>query len=185
MPCEGVQEPELEGCEADRQATGHDEAPGVVDGDRTVVVVLQVRGFGGATEERLDPGQQLLAAEGLHNVVVGARTEASNLVDLAAPRGEQDYRHVAQVAQALQRLESIEVRHREIEDDDVSGVLVEDAERCAPVLSRLHEVTGSRQELVKEQADIVVVVDDKNPPRGRRRRHSGSVWGTPQPMERP
>jgi len=86
MPCEGVQETELEGCEADRQATGHDETPGVVDGDRTVVVVLQVRGFGGATEERLDPGQQLLAAEGLHDVVSsGARTEASHLVDLAAP----------------------------------------------------------------------------------------------------
>src|SRR6266550_5181580 len=150
MPCEGVQETELEGCEADRQTTGHDEVPGIVDGDRTVVVVLQVRGFGGATEERLDPGQQLLAAEGLHDVVVGARTEDSHLVDLAAPRGEQDYRHVAHVAQALQRLESIELGHREIEDDDVGGFLVEDAERGAPVLSRLYEVTRPRQELVKE-----------------------------------
>jgi acetyl-CoA acetyltransferase len=125
-----------------------------------------MRGLRSPPQQRLDPREQLLAAEGLDDVVVGAGAEAPHLVDLAAARGEQDHRNVAQVAQALERLESIELRHREIHDDEVRRVRVERAERSATVLSGLDAVSSPAQELRKQQADVVVVVDNEHPTQG-------------------
>ena len=131
--------------------------------------MFEVRRFRGAPQKRLDPREQLLAAERLHDVVVGAGPETAHLVDLATPRGEQDHRHVAQVAQALERLEAVELGHREIEDDDVRRILVEDPKRQPAVLGCFDGVASPSEELLEQQTDVVVVVHDEHPPRGPRR----------------
>jgi hypothetical protein len=98
------------------------------------------------------------------DVVVGAGAEAAHLVDLAAPRREQDDRHVAQVAQPLERLEAVELRHRDVEHDEVCRPGVEGAQRGATVCCRLHRVARRAEQGLHEVADVLVVVDDKNAP---------------------
>src|SRR5262245_30230893 len=143
-----------------------------------------MRGRGCPPQERLDPQEQLLASEGLHDVVVGARAEAAHLVDLAAAHGEQDHGHVTEVADALERLEAVELGHREVEDDEVARARVEGTQRHTAVLRRLHGVAGPAKEFVEQKADVVVVVDDEHPPQGCRR-HWGSVSATLRPMLSP
>jgi hypothetical protein len=43
---------------------------------------------------------------------------------------------------------------------------VEDAQRGAPVLGRVHGVAGPAKELLEQEADVIVVVDDEHPPQG-------------------
>ena len=106
--------------------------------------------LGSPTQQRLDPREQLLAAERLDDVIVGAGAKAPHLVDLTAAGGEQDHGHVAEVAEALERLESVELGHREIEDDEVGRALMEDAERVASVQRRLHAVPRAAQQLFEQ-----------------------------------
>src|SRR5262249_37133978 len=110
------------------------------------------------------PREQLLAAERLDDIVVGAGAEAPYLVDLAAPRGEQDHRHVAEVAEPLERLETVELRHREVEDDEVGPAVVEGAERGAPVPRGRDVVASAWKKLLEQRAEVVIVVDDEHPP---------------------
>ena len=166
---EREEQPELERGEADGQATAHHEPLAVVDRESSVVVVLDVRRLRGAPQECLDPRQQLLAAEGLDDVVVCPGPKAAHLVDLAAARREQDHRDVAQVAEALERLEAVELRHREVQDDEIGWIRVERPQRRAAVHRRHDAVAGAAQQLLEQKADVVVVVNDEHPP--QRRRH--------------
>ncbi len=50
-----------------------------------------------ATEDRLDPGQQLPDREGLGHVVVSADVQPENLVDLLAPGRQDENRDAAAV----------------------------------------------------------------------------------------
>ena len=121
----GNEQTELERSQTHGQTTAEDEPPAVVDRERSVLVVLDVGRLRRAPQQCLDPREQLLAPEGLHDVVVGAGPKPSYLVDLAAAGCEQDHRHVAHVADSLERFEAVELRQREVEDDEVGRALVE------------------------------------------------------------
>ena len=99
---------------------------------------------------RLDPCEQLLAAEGLDDVVVGSGPEAPHLVDLAAAGGEQNDGDVAQIAEPVESLEPVELGHREVEDDEVGRALIEGAERRTSV-SRCRDVIACAAQQLFEQ----------------------------------
>ena len=63
--------------------------PHLAEGER-----LELLPRAGAAQHGAHAGQQLAQREGLGDVVVGAELEAAHAVDLLAPRGEHDHRHV-------------------------------------------------------------------------------------------
>ena len=79
-----------------------------------------------AAELRADARQELLATEGLRDVVVGARAQAAYLVELVGVRREHDHRCLAQLADAFEHLPAGKARHRDVEDDDIGVLGVEE-----------------------------------------------------------
>ena len=57
------------------------------------VLLLGGSALRGAAEERLNAGDELLLAEGLDDVVVGARLEAADPLELVAAGGEHQDGH--------------------------------------------------------------------------------------------
>ena len=80
----------------------------------------------GACRRRFDPPQrdadarqQLLGAERLRHVVVGAGIERPDLVRLGAARREHDDRRRPSVAQQPAHLDTVHVRQPQIQDDHI------------------------------------------------------------------
>jgi hypothetical protein len=87
-----------------------------------------------ATQQRVDPGQQLLTGERLGLVVVGARFEAGHLVFLAAEPGEdQDGRDDAVRAQLAADLDAVHARHTDVQQVQVGLDLAAGFEGAEPV----------------------------------------------------
>ena len=118
-----------------------------------------------AAQNRADAQHELLRAERLREVVVGAECESSNAVRLFAPRGEHEHRDVARrrgVAQLLEHVVARRARQHEVEHDE-----------RGPFLSRGRQRVGSGggsgnpiarfDEMVRDQRDDVrLIVDDEN-----------------------
>ena len=66
--------------------------------------------------------QQLVHAERLRDVVVGARVERGDLVALGVARRQHDDRHLGPAAQAVDHLDPVDPGQPEVEHDDV-GVM--------------------------------------------------------------
>src|SRR5438045_2930309 len=73
----------------------------------------------GARQDRADAGHQLARAERLRQVVVAAELEPEDTVDLLVLRGEKDDRHVRAAPQPPADLGAVELRHHDVEDDEV------------------------------------------------------------------
>ena len=84
----------------------------------------------GAPQRGAQPGEQLVHAERLGHVVVGAGVERGDLVGLAVAHGQHDDRHRAPAAQAADHVDAVDAGQAEVEDDDV-GVVAR-GERRAP-----------------------------------------------------
>ena len=73
----------------------------------------------GAAQDRAHPADQLLRAEGLDHVIVGAQLEAGDTVGLIAAGGEQDDGHVGAVAQEAGEGKAVHTGEHDVEDDQV------------------------------------------------------------------
>ena len=73
-------------------------------------------------QRRPQPREQLVHAERLRDVVVGAGVEGLDLVRLALADGEDDDRHARPAAQAADHVDAVDPRQAEVEDHEV-GVL--------------------------------------------------------------
>ena len=114
-----------------------------------------------APEMGADPGQQLGQPEGLDEVVVGARVEAGDDVELLVTRGEdQDGQVRAGVSQSAADVDSVHVRQPEVEHDethtgvrggDGSGAAREAADREALGVQDAHEPGGNRVVVLHQQ----------------------------------
>ncbi len=88
-----------------------------------------------AAHDRLEAGDQFAAVERLGQEVVGAETEALDLViKLDEARQDQDRGAHARGAQPAQHLVPVHIREEQIEDDDVVIVELADLE---PVLAQI------------------------------------------------
>ena len=72
-----------------------------------------------APQRHADARQQLLGAERLRHVVVGARVERADLVGLGTPRRQHDDRRRTAVSQQPAHLDTVHVRQSQIEDDQI------------------------------------------------------------------
>ena len=78
-----------------------------------------------AAHDRGDPGEQLLLAEGLDEVVVRADAQGLDLGGLGALAGDDEDGDVARRAQLADDGEPVRARHREVEQDEVRPLLAE------------------------------------------------------------
>ena len=78
-----------------------------------------------AAHDRGDPGQQLLLAERLHEVVVRADAQRLDLGRLGALAGHDEHGHVAGRAQLADDREAVRAGHREVEQHEVGPLLAE------------------------------------------------------------
>ena len=75
---------------------------------------------GSSPSERCpEPGKELVHAEGLGDVVVGAGIEGGDLVGLALADAEDDDRHARPTAEAVDDVDAVEAGKAEVEDDEV------------------------------------------------------------------
>src|ERR1700675_666763 len=121
MSHKGGEKLELERCERDLGLVEDHVSPGEVDRQAIVVVVLLQYGrarSGSASEQSLHARNQLLTAEGLDDVVVGTRLQTAHSLELRTPRGQHDYRYVADIPDSLERLPAVQVPHRHVENDE-------------------------------------------------------------------
>ena len=126
-------------------------------------VVAGLRAEGTATQHRPDPGEQLVQRKRLGQVVVGTRVESVDPVVDGVPRGEhQDRQVVAGRSQGLGRLDAVEPRHHDVDDQGVGGQPVDPGERLHAVVGDRHLVPVELERAAQRVADGAVVVDDKN-----------------------
>ena len=76
-----------------------------------------------------EPGQQLVHAERLGDVVVGAGVEGGHLVGLGVAHRQHDDRHLGPAPQARDHLDAVDAGQAEVEDHHVGVVLGGEAER--------------------------------------------------------
>ena len=135
----------------------------VVDLDEGVAVRLgHLRLSARPAQQRLDAGEQLLPAERLRDVVVGARGEAADALELLGARREHDHRHFREVADPLERLVPVQLRHADVEEDEGGRRLVELPQGRPAVGRLLDPVTRADEQLPEEDPDVLVVVDDED-----------------------
>ena len=113
-------------------------------------------------QQRPDPGQQLLALEGLDQVVVGAAVEAVDAVLGLGAGGQHQDRHVAVGAQPAADLDAVEARQAEVEDDQVGDEAGGDVERLDPVGRGADLVALVAQRAAQDVGDLGVVLDEQD-----------------------
>ena len=115
-----------------------------------------------AAQQRAQAGEQLLALEGLDQVVVGAGVEALDARLERVARGEHEDRDVVGRAQPARHLHAVELGQPEVEDDEVGvegGRLVE---RRLAVAGDAHLVALQAQRALQDLGDLLVVLDDEH-----------------------
>ena len=70
-------------------------------------------------EQRVDPGDELAAAERLGEVVVGADGQPDDEVGLGVARGQHQHRHRPVPLDLAAHVEAVEPRQHEVEHDEV------------------------------------------------------------------
>lgn len=124
-----------------------------------------------AREARLDAGDELVGAERLDEVVVGAEAEAADLVDVLALRRRHEDGHFALRADLAADGEAVEPRQHEVEHDEAVGrvrraLCRRRGERRRQALPPVRgEIDGEalRLEIVAlELADVLIVLDDQD-----------------------
>ena len=113
-------------------------------------------------QQRPDPRQQLLALEGLDQVVVGAAVEAADPVLGLGSGGQHQDRHVAVGAQAAADLDPVEPGQAEVEDDEVGDEAGGDVERLDPVGRGADLVALVAERAAQDVGDVGVVLDDED-----------------------
>src|SRR6516162_7745525 len=114
----------------------------------------------------VDPRLQQHRIEGLGQIVGGSKLDATNdTVDVLDGR-DHHHRYIAQRgigAQLLEHTIAVELRHHDVEEDEIDRSLTHLFERLAPILGG-HDVfvTAGFEPHRQRKAVIVVVVDDQN-----------------------
>ena len=116
----------------------------------------------GTAQCRTQPGEQLVHAERLRDVVVSAGVERGDLVLLRLAHGQDDDRHARPAAKASDHLDPVDPGKPEIEDDHLGVLAGSDRQRRLAGLREL-DVVIARAEIRRERApDLRLVVDDED-----------------------
>ena len=120
-------------------------------------------GQAAAAQDRADPGDELLEAEGLRDVVVAAEGEAADLVVGRVAGREEDDRHPRALgAEALGDVEALHVREHDVEHDEVRLERGDRGERVGAGPGRLDLEALEAQGHAHDVDDVGLVVDDED-----------------------
>src|SRR6476620_9651293 len=167
---EVAQQLELGGRQLDRRTAAGDLVAVLVEGevadddDR----VLVLRGDdGGAAHERAKPGDDLLEAERLGDVVVAARGQPGDAVlDGVARREEEDRDALVVLAHPAEHLHTVHVRKHHVECHRVGLELTSRTDRGHAAAGRPDLPALVAQRHAQQLGEVVLVVDDEHPRRG-------------------
>jgi hypothetical protein len=116
-----------------------------------------------APQQGAQPGEQLLALEGLDEVVVGAGVQPLDArLDRVARRQDQD-RDVVSLAQAARDLHAVHLREAEIQDDEVGHEVRRRLQRNLSVGGDTDLVALQAQRALQDHRDLVVVLHHEDP----------------------
>src|SRR2546425_10815484 len=111
-------------------------------------------------ERDADPREELVRAEGLAHVVVGADIEGGHLVALLTARRQHDDRDRGPLAQPADHVDAVDVRQPEVDDDDVRLARA-DLHQAVRAGRRLEQpIPLARQRGPKEAPDLGLVLDE-------------------------
>ena len=122
----------------------------------------------GATHQRLHAREQLVHAERLGQIVVGADLEPDDFVDLRVAGGEdQDgqptHGRVRRVlAQGARDLESVQARQHQVEQQHIWWLGADELERLRAVGTHAHVVPGACQVVAKRVEEALLVLDNQH-----------------------
>ena len=115
-----------------------------------------------AAQHRAQPREQLVDADRLRHVVVGAGVERRHLLVLVADRREHDHRCRGPRAQLAADVDAGAVRQHEVEDHRVRRAHRRRRERRLGGVGRLDLVAGAAQARPQRAQDLRLVVDDEH-----------------------
>ena len=113
----------------------------------------------------VDPSPQKHGVEGLRQVVLGPQLDSAHDALHVLERGDHDDRDVAQLAVRLhlrEYLEAVDLRHDDVEQDDVKGFRTQNLQCPTAILRGREPMPFSLEATRKQQAVDRVVVDDKH-----------------------
>ena len=116
----------------------------------------------GATQNRLDPGDQLARIERLGHVVVRAELESRKPIGFLDPGRQHDDGHVTLAAQCLRHLETIHARQAEVQHDQVGPLRAGEGKRVDTVGRGNHGEAAMAQVVPRDLRDRRLVIDDKD-----------------------
>ena len=169
---EGLEELVLGGGEVDGLAGASDLAALEVDGEVAGAEdgLGAGGGAGGVAEGDADAGDELVHAEGLGEVVIGAEGEGLDLGGFGVSGGEDNDGGGANLADAADDLDAVEVGEAKVEEDDVGGALAEGIEGVAGGAGDLDVVAVAGEAAAEGLDNLGVVFDDEDA--GAFRRHA-------------
>ena len=137
----------------------------------------------GPPQLRLQPRDQFLQRERLHQIIVGAAAQALHAIVQAAARGQHQHRNrIVALPDLAQQREPVAVGQAEVEDQ---GGIERRAEHGARFLDRRQHVgliAGRPQALCQQLGELLIVFDDQQPHHGHPRvRFPLKPWDDLQP----
>ncbi len=140
---------------------------------------VPVGGQRGAPQHRADAGLQHFAARGLDDVVVGARLQAEDHVEVVAAGGEHDDRQLAVGADAPADLEAVLAREHQVQQHDVGAEGGQEVQAVLAAGRGRHLVAAPAEREGDSVAHGGVVLDQKYSGHGTsiNKFHDGSVTG--------
>ena len=123
---------------------------------------MRVRGDLRAPDHRAHARQQLLDAEGLGEVVVGAQIEAVDLVLILPTRRQDDDGHGGELAHPLRDGKAIHPWHHDVEQHEIGGVRLDLFERRLPIAHRDHLIALELEVARDQPQDLGIVVGGQN-----------------------
>jgi 5-methylcytosine-specific restriction endonuclease McrA len=121
---------------------------------------------GAVAENGVDALDQLAGAERLGDVVVRAHLEADLLVHVATLGRQEDDRHVLGLRiglEALARLVAVELRHHDVQHDEVRLLRPRALQRLLAVECRDHLVAFHAEAEIQDMDDVDLVVHHQDP----------------------
>ena len=177
MLCEVEQEVELAARQVDLVAAGGHLAPRGVDADAAGLDGRLARGRrrhgladgAGAPQRRPDARDDLLHAERLGDVVVGAHLQPDDAVELVgAGRQHEDVEERVRRAEPPAHLDAVQagqhhVQHHEVRRRPLGLGGLDGGQGVGPGRRRVDGVAGVAEAAREEGAEVVVVLDDQEP----------------------
>jgi hypothetical protein len=107
-------------------------------------------------------GDDFARAERLAHVVVRAKLQPQQAVDLFDPRGQHDHRNGRKRAQFATDAESVEAGQHQVEQDQVRRVLPNPRDRGIAALQMIDAESVGDQIVAQQRCELGFVLDDQD-----------------------